>query len=131
MGEMKSGVAKSIREKYTEVYDEYKQKVDERLVGEDSRMYLLGDLQLVNVGEKMVANLFGQYKYGYGERQYTNTTSLYAGLKKLRIVAEYNDMSVALPYKIGSFRGGANWNEVEELILTAFDGYEVALYKLG
>ena len=39
-------------------------------------------------------------------------------------------ISVAMPYKIGSYRGGAKWDEVEELILRAFNGYDVALYKL-
>lgn len=40
-----------------------------------------------------------------------------------------------MSYKIGSYRGEAKWDKVEELILRAFNGYEVngyevTLYKL-
>jgi O-acetyl-ADP-ribose deacetylase (regulator of RNase III) len=43
--------------------------------------------------------------------------------------AKMNDLSVALPYMIGCYRGGADWKIVEDHLITAFDGYEVTLYK--
>jgi hypothetical protein len=47
-------------------------------------------------------------------------------LKKL---AMENNLSVALPYKIGSDRGGADWNEVRAMIDEVFSDYQVTLYK--
>lgn len=131
MGVMGSGVAKQIRNKYPQVYEEYLEKVDEYTVGEDLREQLLGQVQGVVVGDdKIVANMFGQHRYGYDGKQYTDTESLFKCLLALRQVAEKNNISVALPYMIGCYRGGADWKEVENLILTAFNGYEVTLYKL-
>lgn len=131
MGVMNSGVAKQIRNKYPNVYEEYLEKVDEYTVGEDLRENLLGEVQGVVVDDnKLVVNMFGQYKYGYDGEQYTNTEALFKCFKAIRLVAEKNGISVALPYMIGSYRGGADWKEVEGLLLTAFDGYEVTLYKL-
>jgi O-acetyl-ADP-ribose deacetylase (regulator of RNase III) len=131
MGVMGSGVAKQIRNKYPNVYEEYLEKVDEYTQGEDLRKELLGQVQGVVVGEdKIVVNMFGQYKFGNDGKQYTDTEALFKCLLAVRQVAEKNKISVAMPYKIGSYRSGAKWDEVEELILKAFDGYEVTLYKL-
>lgn len=39
-------------------------------------------------------------------------------------------MSVAMPYKIGSVRGGANWDDVFELIKGVFAEIDVELWRL-
>lgn len=131
-GAMNSGVAKQIRQASKKVYDEYKQLVDEHNTegSEDLRNTLLGSVQGVSLGEnRYVANLFGQANYGYDGKQYTSVPDLFKCFKKLRAIAESNNMSVAMPYKIGCYRGGADWEEVFDLLLTAFEGYEVTLYK--
>jgi hypothetical protein len=98
---------------------------------DDRRENLLGHTQFVPIEvDKYVANIFGQYSYGYDKKQYTNTNALFSAFKHLRKFAELHNLSVALPYMIGCYRGGADWKEVEELLLTAFEGYEVTLYKL-
>ena len=74
--------------------------------------------------------MFGQLTYGYDGKQYTNTMALFSCFKEVRRVAEKNGLLVAMPYMIGCYRGGADWKEVEALLLTAFNGYEVTLYKL-
>lgn len=131
MGVMGSGVAKQIRNKYPQVYEEYLEKVDEYTVGEDLRENLLGVIQAVVISDdKIVVNMFAQHKYGYDGKQYTDTEALFKCLLAIRSVAEKNNISVALPYKVGSYRGGANWDEVEDLIIKAFRGYSVTLYKL-
>lgn len=131
MGVMGSGVAKQIREKYPKAYDVYKKRVDEYMVGEDHRQHMLGRVQGVVADDgKVIFNMFSQYKFGYDGAKYTNTESLFECLMKIRTFAQERGLSVALPYKIGCFRGGADWDEVENLILKAFRGYEVTLYKL-
>lgn len=131
MGVMGSGVAKQIRKKYPQVYEEYLEKVDEYTQGEDLRKELLGQVHAVVIDEnKIVVNMFTQYKFGNDGKQYTNLEAMFKCLLAVRQVAEKNKISVAMPYKIGSYRGGAKWDEVEELILRAFNGYEVTLYKL-
>lgn len=131
MGVMGSGVAKQIRKKYPQVYEEYLEKVDEYTQGEDLRKELLGQVHAVVIDEnKIVVNMFTQYKFGNDGKQYTNLEAMFKCLLAVRQVAEKNKISVAMPYKIGSYRGGAKWDEVEELIFRAFNGYEVTLYKL-
>jgi O-acetyl-ADP-ribose deacetylase (regulator of RNase III) len=130
-GKMASGVAKSIRERYPQAYNEYK-ILTEPYIKARLNQELLGMVQFIEVieKEKYVANIFGQFNYGYDGKQYTSPMALYNGFKKLRQGAELHNMSVALPYGIGCYRGGADWKEVEDLLLTAFEGYEVTLYKL-
>lgn len=129
-GAMNSGVAKQIREKYPTAFTEYKELVDEYTQGEDLRKDLLGRVNGVLVGEQLyIANMFGQFNYGYDGAKYTNEEALFNCFKTIRKVAEGVDLPVYLPYGIGCYRGGADWKLVEDYLLTAFDGYEVTLMK--
>lgn len=127
---MNSGVAKAVRQNHLLAYNMYMSMV-KRYVDADLRKELLGKCQVVNVGaDKYVANLFGQYNYGYDGAKYTNELALYESFKSLRELAEQTGLSVALPYLLGCERGGADWTVVEGYLLKAFEGYEVTLYKL-
>ncbi len=133
-GKMGSGVALQIKKKFRYAYDGYMELVQqhmEEVAGEDLRHTLLGECQIVGIvgGDKWIANLFGQNYYGYDGKTYTSTESLFLAFRELRKRAQESGLSVALPYGIGCYRGGADWNEVEVLLLKAFDGYEVTLYK--
>jgi len=129
MGVMGSGVAKCIRQSFPEAYTAYVEFVS-CFLKENPRTELLGKCQTVLMDGKVVANLFGQLTYGRDGNQYTKTMALYKSMKDLRDFAESYNLSVALPYLIGSDRGGADWTEVYKLIDKAFDGYNVTLYKL-
>jgi O-acetyl-ADP-ribose deacetylase (regulator of RNase III) len=129
-GKMNSGVAKAIREKFPIAYGayiaEYNVHYNKRLLND-----LLGRCQLVFTGtDKIVANLFGQFNYGYDGKQYTSVYALRMSLMSLKDKAQHLNASVALPYKIGSDRGGADWNEVYKIIDEVFSDYEVTLYRL-
>lgn len=128
-GKMNSGVAKSIRERFPEAYADYMRKSSsyERA---GMKRDLLGQCQIVQTDDgSVIANLFGQFNYGYDGQKYTNEAELYNAFKELRIFAEKHKISVALPYMIGCYRGGGDWKVVENYLLKAFDGYEVTLYK--
>lgn len=130
-GVMGSGVAKQIKEKYPQAFKEYKQTINDHLKGEDLRRTLLGRVNGVKVGNNLyIANMFGQFDYGYDGKVYTDTEALYNCFKIVRGVAERVELPVHMPYMIGCFRGGADWKEVEDLLLTAFEDYEVTLFKL-
>lgn len=122
-GKMGSGVADQIKKKWDVVYLSY-------------TLYLktiidpLGDCEIVPVEEnKWVANLYGQDNYGYDGKQYTDVFKLTCALKELKDLCKKHNKSVALPYKIGCDRGGANWDEVYQIIEEIFSDYEVTLYK--
>lgn len=118
---MNSGAAKAIRNKYPIVFKHYvKECSNEKL----------GECQLVFVeSSKWVANLFAQKNYGYDGKQYTIVSALRSSLITLCEKAKEHNLTVALPYKIGSDRGGADWNEVYAMIEDVFQDYEVTLYK--
>lgn len=128
-GKFNSGVARQVREKYPHAFNRYTQYVDD-FVNMNLRKELLGTINYAKVGSELwIANMFGQYNYGYNGNQFTNTDELYKCFKELREDSEKNGLSVHMPYMVGSDRGGADWKEVENLLLIAFDGYEVTLHK--
>jgi len=130
-GKMGSGVAEQVKRKYPKAYEEYYEIVKAMMAGEqDLRHDLLGRVNGVQVAPRLwIANMFGQNKYGYDGKKYTDTEALFKCFRTVRSMAEKNNLTVALPHMIGCYRGGADWKEVEDLLLTAFDGYEVTLYK--
>lgn len=124
-GKMNSGVAKQIREKWNGVYDNYV-----KLCNNHSSRNLLGYAQFVNVNkEQYVVNLFSQLLYGYDGQRYTNYEALYRALEKVSIKAREFNLSIALPYRIGCDRGGANWNIVYTMIEELFKDVDVTIYK--
>lgn len=126
---MGSGIAKQIRNKWNNVYKAY---LDYSNVFSD--IGLLGDVLFVSVNEtkdKIVANLYGQLKYGYDGKRYTNYEAIYSGLEQIRDYAIKNDYSVAIPFKLGSDRGGADWSVIYGMIESVFKDSEidVTIYK--
>lgn len=129
-GVMGSGLAKQIKSKYNGVYLQYKRECDEELKRSGGTQFLLGHTLNVEVGKgKYVSNLFGQDGYGR-DTMYTDYPSLKRALIKLEKFARKNNLTVALPYGIGSGLAGGNWETVYKIIEHVFGDYEVALYRL-
>lgn len=129
-GVMGSGVALQIKNKYPNVYNDYirytkNRKGDKSLLGQ-----VLISMHKTEKECKYIAHLFGQLNYGYGGKRYTSYDALYDGLVFIKIKAKEHNKSVALPYKIGSDRGGADWDIVHKMIEKVFEDYEVSIYKL-
>ncbi|UGO46161.1 macro domain-containing protein [Bacillus phage vB_BanS_Chewbecca] len=131
MGVMGSGIALQIKKEHPKAFKVYKELVEEAKNAQSDR-FLLGKALVVGSNDKYIANLFGQYTYG-SNGQFTLMNALQNSLIQLRQFAEARDLTVGLPFKIGSDRGGADWNEVLKLIEKAFEGYEdkITLYKFG
>lgn len=128
-GVMGSGVARQVRELYPQVYDLYRKKCKDVTF----RDKLLGYCQLIPVSEKRsIANLFAQENYGYDGRCYTSLAALHTALSSLAEYAAANKLTVAMPYKIGCVRGGADWDEVYQMIDEVFRGRtSVELWRLA
>ena len=130
-GKMASGVAKSIRNNFPEVYEEYMNMYNLNNNKGCPSGELLGTAQIVDCRNKIVCNIFAQDTYGYDGKNYTDVNSLERGLKELYTFAKENNYSAALPFKIGSCRGGADWNEVYKIIEDIFnDDVLLTLYRL-
>lgn len=130
-GKMNSGVAKAIRGKWGRVYDKYME-----LCGTCTPNYLLGQVQSVLVDDSKgqhVINMFTQEFYGYDGNRYTSYDALYECLEQVANVARKRNLSVALPYKLSSDRGGASWAVVYAMIEEVFKNHTqpVVIYNLG
>lgn len=135
-GKMGSGVAKAIKERYPEVYVQYRNMWSAHRETKICKEELLGKVQYVQVYNYnnpkqpyYVVNMFAQNNYGYGGKQYTSLEAFKSCLEQINIGAK--DRTVAFPWLIGCVRGGADWNVVLPMILeTLTDVKEIQFYKL-
>ena len=141
-GEMNSGVAKQVREKYPIVYECYKAWCDNECLNPNGleASPLLGNVQIVYVkdsgvndvtdNDRVIINLFSQDKYGYDGKCYTNYSAMRTGFEE--IAKQFGKkIKIGIPYLIGCCRGGGDWNVVSNIIEEIFDGYDVTFYKYG
>jgi O-acetyl-ADP-ribose deacetylase (regulator of RNase III) len=120
-GVMGSGIAKQVKEKYPNVYKNYKKWCDNKKP-ED----LLGEIQYVtlNSDDKFfgIMNVFGQLNYGYDGKCYTDYEALRNSFTKIHEFCEqfYKFHAflpeIAFPYKFGCARGGGDWDIVYKMI---------------
>ena len=135
-GKMRSGVAKFVRERYPQVYEQYMKLWDlHQRYGKQSE--LLGKAQYIRVCETeennktpyYVVNMFAQNNYGYDGKQYTSIDAFKSCL--VDINEKCAGYTVAFPWLIGCVRGGADWNVVLPMILeTLTEVKEIKFYKL-
>ena len=129
MGAFGSGVARAIRNHDYGLYENYKMACDMANKPED----LLGTIKFCvsSKDKKIYAHMFGQLYYGSKQGvQYTSIEAITRCLNELKSFCKYNNFKVAIPYKIGCVRGGADWNEVYKIIDDIFSDYEIELWRL-
>lgn len=123
-GVMGSGVARTLREKYPEIFPVY----HEYCIKYGS--HNLGDINIVKCHDgHIVVNIFGQEDYGYDQKVYTKASALKSGLLKLKDYSKINNLSIAIPYKIGCGRGGGDWLEIMNFISENFQDVDLTIYK--
>lgn len=132
-GVMGSGVARQVKKNYPDIFEQY-----QALCCANDPQSLLGIAQPCysfynEDNPKIIVNLFGQESYGT-DRQYTNISALFQALCGLRyFVIDRTNSRIALPYKIGCARGGADWDkEVFPMIKLIFleTDIDIELWKL-
>jgi len=126
MGVMGGGIAKQIKERWPNVFNEYK-NICEQFV---DPTVLLGGCKLVETNDnapRYVANLFGQIGFGRGKRE-TNYEGLYEALENLRsqtleiIRKEWREpMTIAVPKNLGCGLAGGDWNIVKAMLYSLFE----------
>lgn len=139
MGVMRSGVAKALRDFDEGIYIHYRLACENQKFNSE---ILLGtyDVCPIKQGGQIVLSLFAQNGYGYDGKQYTDIEAFRKGLNTIRSTIpvfswkesedRVHHTSIALPYKIGSVRGGANWDEVYKIIEEELGMFNVELWRL-
>lgn len=126
MGRMGSGIAKTVREKFPNVYEEYMALCHSDGMTPDT---LLGATQFVKCGTQVIANLFAQRNYGYDGRQYTDYKAFRRCLQYIRGYATAGS-SIAFPHGIGCGLGGAKWEIIVAMIQEELgNDYEIEVWK--
>lgn len=109
-GKMGAGLAKQIRAKYPQAYDQYMDWFEEGKM-------TLGTVQLVEIKPHLyVANLAGQDRYGRNGIQ-TDYQALTQCFTQLQEVSQELKLTPHLPFKIGCGLAGGDWRIVCDLIL--------------
>lgn len=140
-GKMGSGVAFQVKNRFPHVFTEYVRIAKQEMLGKiqivpvnDKYLgYNSGSLA-VPYTEQFIVNLFAQDKYGYDNKIYTSLEALQECFETLKwILFEKNNnfgSTIAMPYKIGCVRGGADWNTVYQMIEETFKDCNVELWRL-
>ena len=115
-GEMNSGIAKQVKEKYPEVYNAYKKLCDEH---KDNPSEMLGSILGITTEIGYIVNIFAQENFGYDGKCYTDYDALKMCLLML-VSCTPPFGTVAIPYLMGCYRGGGDWNTVYQIIKDVF-----------
>lgn len=130
-GVMGAGLAKQLRAKHTLVYTDYKRYTD---CFKTNPRELLGNLQLVNVGEnKYVGNMFAQFSYGRDKNIcYTDYDALHECFIKLKRFVSERNLTVAIPHGIGAGLANGDWFIIRGIIEDVFkdDMEKIRVYQL-
>ena len=124
-GIMGSGVAAEVKKRYPKVFNSYRKDFENGLLK-------LGYVNFTTAKQnQVIANMCGQDKFGYDGKQYTDYEAFreccQTIVKLCRII---KSNTVAMPYKIGSDRGGADWDKIMDILLEEFTDVDLTLYKL-
>ena len=116
MGVMGAGLAKQIKDKWPNIYSDYKEKLSLTTCNKD----LLGKIRWTKADSKSadylyVASIFGQYDYGRDKR-YTIYPALFKGLESVFEIAYIDKMPIYIPKGLGCGLAGGNWDFVEAYI---------------
>ena len=120
-GSMGAGIAKGFRERYPEMYEEYRRRCKA-----EPREFSLGDSFLwKETGKPWVFNLGTQERFWHARASYE---AIETALKKMRQQADEESIhAVAVP-RIGVGYGGLSWKKVKMIIERVFDAWAGTLY---
>ena len=123
-GVMGHGIALQVKEKYPEVFNAYYHYCKTNRATD-----ILGTSLICEANNgKYIANMFGQLYYGEGLQ--TDYDKFRVALKEIHDFAKEQNLSVAIPYKIGCGLAHGDWNVVFDIICDVFsDDVPFNIYK--
>jgi hypothetical protein len=112
---MGSGLAKSIKEKYPKVFEEYLDFLNK------FKEKALGDVNIVEINPQKlyIANIIGQKYYGRDKKRYVSYGAWETALEILKEENYYN-LPVYFPYNVASDRANGNFIIISEMIKEHF-----------
>lgn len=131
MGKMRSGVAKSIKSAWPDVYDAYKDVYDTQ--GE--RLFIGQAIPAKITDELFVFNLIGQENYGNDGKLYTSYAALEVSLttmfKRIDTEGHFSAPKILHTPLMGCGLGGGSWAKVSKIITkTTPKGWKINLWEL-
>lgn len=130
-GRMGSGIAKQIRERFPEVYKEYRERYEHALkIGlEPDKMLGSSDIVKLKDDNRHVVNMYSQRGYGYDGKRYTSYKAFEFILQQLKKEIP-TECVIGFPKNIGCGLGGGDWKVISGLIEeTLGDSHEVYIYE--
>lgn len=133
LGVMGAGIAKSIKNKWNDVFIQYKSLCTNII----DKHNLLGKIQLCATNDipiKYVVNLFGEYSFTESVAPYENRHTDYDALRNaLTVLKEklvfLNFDKVGIPYKLGCGLAGGDWDGVVyPMLQEIFNDNTITLY---
>lgn len=123
-GVMGSGIALQIRTQFPKVYktflDSYKQGKSK-----------LGEIDVVQVEDKYIVNMYSQNKYLPRGVNHTSYDAFRACLRKIkeRFINERENITIGFPANIGCGLAGGDWSVVRDIIDIEFKDWRVEIWK--
>ena len=133
LGVMGAGIAKSIKNKWNNVFIQYKSLCTNVI----DKHNLLGKIQLCATNDtpiKYIVNLFGEYSFTESVAPYENRHTDYDALRNALTVLKEKLVflgfdKVGIPYKLGCGLAGGDWNGVVyPMLQEIFNDNTITLY---
>jgi O-acetyl-ADP-ribose deacetylase (regulator of RNase III) len=125
-GVMGSGIAKSIKERFPEAFNNYK-------LAHDKEGLILGSTVPALIVKRrgvlpgVIHNLIGQEFYGTNRIRYVNYGALGEALSNMAFTT--SSLDAGFPYLMACHRAGGDWTIVREMIEFYFKNHNVRIYK--
>jgi O-acetyl-ADP-ribose deacetylase (regulator of RNase III) len=135
-GIMGAGLAKSIREKYPDVYSMYKQFCTDN---HNDKSLLGAAIGVATEDRHIIYNLFGQYIWGRDTQQ-TDYDAFQRSVIRMIYDIRYDGddeltLYIAIPHRIGCGLAGGNWEIIKRILEEIEEKYNVIFiaykYKYG
>lgn len=133
---MGSGIAKQIRDRWPQVYDDYCYNIDYMYENDfvKQSFELLGMISWTElIEQKYIVNFFSQDKYLPRSVCHTNYDAFRHCCQMLKkFIVEYElpiSVVIGFPYKIGCGLAGGDWSIVEKIIEEEFEHFNVEIWQ--
>jgi len=123
-GVMRSGVAKVVREKWPEAYNEYRAAFENYGLS-------MGDTVIAFSRGKKIINAITQEYFGRDGKQYVDYEAIRTAIRSVNKLADVVAVAVVAMPKIGAGLGGGDWNIISKIIEEESTNFQPVVYELS